>query len=348
MDRWLGFCQQLYNAALQERRDAWRLQRKAITRYDQHAQLTEIRASDPDAEAVPALVARSALDRLDEAFRAFFRRVKDGSKPGYPRFRSHDRYDSFSVGRARVDDHVHVPKLGPVRFNRYRPWEGSIRDVKIKRAAGRWWVFLQCDVGEAPAKVAVRSAVGVDVGLKSFAVLSDGTEVENPRFFRSSEKLLADRQRRLSTKRRGSTYRRRSKLLVQKAHERVRNQRLDFARKLSSFLCDRYDLIAVEDLEIRRMIGDGSFSKSISDAAWGTFFRALACKAERAGKHLVKIDPRGTSQRCSSCHKTVPKRLGDRRHECGCGLSIDRDLNAALNVLHLGMADARLLLETKP
>lgn len=230
-----------------------------------------------------------------------------------------------------------VPKLGLVRFNLYRPIEGSIKDATIRHKNGRWFVCFACDLGPAPDKAPVARATGVDLGLTSFAVLADGTEVENPRFFRKGEALLATRQRKLQLKKRGSKSRERAKRLVGKAHEHVKNQRLDFSRKLAVDLFSRYDLVAFEDLQIRNMIRS-SLGKSIFDAAWGVFLNALVCKAESAGKWAVPVDPRGTSQRCSDCGAVVKKELSERQHRCGCGLTLGRDHNAALNILAAGRA----------
>ena len=339
LNGWLGQCQELYNAALEQRRDAWRRQRISVTKYDQYKQLTELRAADPDWAAVPALVQRSALERLDRAFRAFFRRVKAGGAPGYPRFRSRDLYDSFVVpfGDARIDgDRVILPKLGAVRFHKYRELRGTPKEVRVHRGARGWSVSIVCDLGAAPPKVAVRNAVGIDVGLEAFATLSNGERVDNPRFGRSAAAQLADRQRRLARKRRGSNGRCEAKRLVARAHERIRNQRLDFARKLACVLFSRFELIAYEDLTISRMV-HGNLAKSIHDAAWGVFLQCLVDKAESASRHAIAVDPRGTSQACSRCGNVVKKDLSEREHACECGLVLHRDENAARNVLARGL-----------
>lgn len=348
LSSWLVSCQRLYNGALEHRSGAYKTAKVSITKYGQFKELTELRAVCPEWKAVPVEVLRSSLFRLDNAFKAFFRRCKAGQTPGYPRFRSRDRYDSFSIGRVEPEgSHLNIPKLGSVKFKLYRPLKGDVRDVQVRRSASKWWVCFSCDLGDAPAKQPVRSAIGIDLGLTSFAVLSNGDAVENPRFFREGEALLAARQRKLSRKQRGSNSRHAAKKLVAKAHEHVHNQRLDFSRKLASQLFKHYDLVAHEDLEISRMVR-GTFSKSINDAAWGMFLRALNCKAEYAGKTVVAVDPRGTSQRCSRCGDTVQKSLFERQHSCGCGLVLGRDHNAALNVLALGLSAGQLTEGTHP
>ncbi len=180
-------------------------------------------------------------------------------------------------------------------------------------------------------------AVGLDVGLSSFLTTSNGEKVENPRFFRESAQKLAERQRALARKRRGSNSRKRAKVQVSRIHLHIRNQRLDFARKLAKHFVSRYDLICVEDLQIRNMVQNHHLSKSISDVAWSVFFHCLGCKAEEAGIQFVKVDPKGTSQECYACGRTVPKALSCRRHVCSCGASLDRDHNAGLNILRRGL-----------
>jgi len=339
-DEWLVRTQQLYNGALQHRRDAYRRQGVSISYNRQTAELTELRAEDADWKAVPVEVARSPLRRVDRAYKAFFRRVKRGEKPGFPRFRSRDRYTSFDVGRAKVSgNRVHVPKAGWLKFKLYRPLQGKILNVTLRKESGRWHVCFSCDLGAAPPKVVVRQMVGIDVGLTTFATLSDGGEVAAPRLFRKGEDVLARRQQTLATKRRGSKSRRRARTLVAKAHRHVRNQRLDFVRKLACELFGRYDLVAFEDLNIRGMV-HGNLAKSIHDAAWGLFLRCLTDKAESAGRWAIPVDPRGTTQNCSACGTRVPKGLADRAHTCNCGLVLGWDLNAARNIEALGRSAA--------
>ena len=346
LESWLAACQQLYNGALEHRREAWKRQRTNVTLNEQHKELTQLRASDPDWALIPRQVELSALNRLDLAFKSFFRRVKAGQSPGYPRFRSRERYNSFSViygnGNSRVaGNSVVLPKLGPVRFHKYRELRGTPKVVRIRRDAWGWSVSVVCELGEAPAKAPVRVAIGVDLGIEAFATLSNGERVENPHFGCVEQETLARRQRDLTRKRRGSNSRREAKRLVSCAYERMRNLRRDFARKLACILYARFDLIAHEDLQIASMART-SFSKLINDAAWGQFLRALQSKAESAGKWCVPVDPRGTSQKCSACGTVVKKALRQREHRCDCGFITHRDHNAALNVLARGLRAGQL------
>jgi putative transposase len=334
---WLEACCDLYNGALQERRDAWRKQRRSICYEEQTRSLTELRAADPSWSTVPVEAARSALRRVDRAFKAFFRRCKAGHVPGFPRFRSRRLYDSFGIQKpVRIDGNiVYLPKIGPIRFNLYRPLRGKILDVVVQRDGNLWFVCFQCDLGEAPPKGAVLHAVGVDVGLSSLATLSTGEIIENPRCYREAEAVLRRRQQALARKQKGSLSRRRAVSLVRKAHARAKNQRLDYARKVACDLASRFDLIAFEDLNIRGLAMT-PMAKSIHDAGWRILLRAIVCKAESAGKHAVAVDPRGTSQECSACGVKVQKDLSVRIHRCACGLVLDRDHNAALNILARG------------
>jgi putative transposase len=335
---WLRACSALYNAALQEWRDAWRKQRVNIGYVQQTKSLTEIRAADPAWKAIPVEVARSALRRLDRARQAFYRRCKAGGAPGFPRFRSAKRYDSFGLqGRARVHgNHVVLPKLGAVKFKLYRPIEGKVLDASVRRDGDRWFVCFQCDLGADPAKVAIKTAVGIDVGLSSLATLSTGEQIHNPRYYKHAQAVLRRRQQELARKKRGSASRRRAVLLVAKAHTRIKNQRLDYARKVACDLVARYDLIAFEDLKAKGL-ASGMLAKSVHDAGWGILIHATTCKAVRAGTWSVGVDPRGTTIDCSGCGEPVPKKLSNRIHSCPrCGLVLCRDHNAAINILTRG------------
>jgi putative transposase len=342
-------CQQVYNAALEQRISAYKRQGKSLSRMEQQKDLTELRGSDEAFGRVPARILRSSLFRLDRAYAAFFRRVKAGQTPGFPRFKSKDRYDSFSFPEPKVEGNVvTIPRLGHMKFRCYRPLRGKALEAHVRRTAKGWTLSVVCDLGQAPAKVVeVTATTGIDVGLTHFATLSSGEHIENPRFYRKSEELLAQRQRRLATKKKGSKSRLSAKRLVGQAHEKIRNQRLDFLRKLAKSLVTRYDLIAYEDLNIRGM-AQSRLAKSIYDASWATFIRCVQSKAEEAGKHAVGVNPRGTSQRCSGCDTVVKKTLSQREHLCpACGLMLDRDHNAALNIQALGLSAVGLKRQTE-
>lgn len=331
----LAICCELYNAALQERRDAWRVQHKSISYVDQTLQLTQIKPLREDVATVNAQVLENVLKRVQLAFQGFFRRIKRGEKAGYPRFRPLRRYDSLTYrdgfrtmlqnGRLRLSG------VGRVRVALHRPIDGTIKTLTIKREANRWFALfcVSVDVNPLPFNP---NMTGIDVGLISFATLSDGSKIENPRWFRASEKKLRRLQRRLARRKRGSNRRRKAALLLQRFCNHVCDQRRDFHHVQSRRIVNSNGLIAVEDLNIKSL-ARGLLSKSVNDAGWSNFLSYLAYKAESAGRVFVKVDPRGTSQTCP-CGASVPKTLSDRIHSCSaCGLVSDRDHVSARLIL---------------
>ena len=246
-------------------------------------------------------VRRNVLRRLDQTFAAFFRRIKDGSRPGFPRFKSVRQYDSLLFtngdGCKLIGHVIRIQGVGEVKVKLHRPIEGKIKTVSIKREAGRWFVIfsVECDAAPLPDST---ETVGIDVGLSSFATLDDGTEIDNPRFFDEAAKKLRVAQRRLARRKNKKSNRRRKAVqFLQRQHAHIQNQRSDFHHKLSRTLVNRYGLIAVEDLNIKGL-SSGMLAKSIYDAGWGSFLNKLTYKAESAGRELVRVDPRGTSQTC--------------------------------------------------
>jgi putative transposase len=345
-DRWLDQCCELYNAGLEQRVMWYRMAGKSLALFDQNRQLTELRDAESEYARTPLKVERSALRRLDRTFQAFFRRVKEKpNKIGFPRFRNRKRYDSFEIGRVLAQPGhtnsrnawIRVPRLGLVRFRLHRPMQGVVRETTItKDARGRWFVCFACDVGEAPPKRVVKTVTGIDLGLTTFAVLADGTEVENPRHMKHAAESLARAQRVLARKTQGSRSREKARCAVARVHARVRNARRDFHIKTARALVQRYDLIAHEDLNIAGL-ARMRLAKSVHDVAWGTFLRILHSKAEEAGVHVIAVDPRNTTRECSNCGAIVPKSLSERTHRCDCGLVMGRDHNAAINVLARGL-----------
>lgn len=242
------------------------------------------------------------------------------------------------MGTAKLKkNRVQVPKLGHIKLNLHRPIEGTFKNVIIRRDASRkWWVTFQCDLGDAPSKVMIVNAVGIDVGLTTLATLSTGDKIPNPRFFKNGQKLLKQRQQSLSRKQKGSKNRERARILAAKANAHVHQQRLDHAKKEAKKIVEQFDLISFEKLNLKGL-ASGMHAKSVKDASWGLFRHAVACKAESAGKTIGLVDPKRTSQLCSRCGAIVKKTLADRMHCCPhCGLVIDRDHNAAINIDALG------------
>ena len=321
---------ELYNAGLQERRDAYRLERKTIRYIDQQNQLPEIKETRPELKEIHSQVLQDVLRRLDKAFQAFFRRVTERhGKAGFPRFKARRRYDSFTYaqsGFALKDGKLHLSKIGDVRIKLHRPVEGKIKTLTITRSAtGKWHACFSVEIEAQPLPASDR-AIGIDVGLSHFATLSTGEQIDNPRFFRADEKALAQAQRREKRK------------VARRIHERTANRRRNFAHQLSHALVSLYGAIFFEQLNIQGMVKNHALAKSISDAAWHQLVQFTQYKAADAGRVCGQVDPRGTSQRCSACGATVVKDLSQRIHQCLCGLVLDRDHNAALNVLARGLA----------
>jgi putative transposase len=337
----LGLCCELYNAALQERRDAYRLCGKSISYTDQQNQLPDIKEIRTDLNRVHSQVLQEVLKRLEKAFDAFFRRVRDGEKPGFPRFRARSRYDSFTYsqsGFAIEHGKLRLSKIGRVKIKLHRPIEGKIKTLTITRTStGKWFACFSVEC-ETEALPATAETAGIDMGLKEFAVLSNGEAIENPRFFRVEEKRVARAQRKLSASVKGTPERKKARKAVAHIHERVANKRRDFAHKESRKLANRFGIICFENLNIRGMLRNHSLAKSIADAAWNQLVLFTTYKAENAGRCVVQVNPRNTSQMCSGCCEIVRKSLSVRIHRCsGCGLVLDRDHNAARNILALGL-----------
>lgn len=337
--RYLNSARYVFNCCLAIRRDSWKQKETRVTQYEQNALLTKWRAEDELLRSAPSQISRDAIRRVDLAFDGFFRRLKEGKgKAGYPRFKSANRYNSFAIsspGKVVYDGKIRVSRIGDIRCRNLRPIEGIIKVLRVVRRAGKWFAQLTIDDGkQTPEKRPVENAIGLDVGLNTFAVGSDGSSIGNPRFYRSLECKLRRVGRNVSRKKKGSKNRRKAVLKLQRVHERIRSCRSNFTHQISRRIIDQYDLIAVEKLNIKGMT-QGRLAKSILDAAWGQLIYRLRYKAEKAGSQLVEVDPRGTTQECSQCGETVKKELSERIHNCpNCGLILCRDENAAINILN--------------
>jgi putative transposase len=342
-----------YNAALQERRDAWRLCHERISYADQTRQITELR-KDPRFRTAAVDIQRDPLRRVDHAFKAFFRRCKAGQKPGFPRFRSRQRYDSFSFSASTVRERsIRIPNVGDIRIRGGRSISGKPKLVSVRREGNHWDVRIVCDLGPAPEKRAVSSAIGIDLGLTNFVTLSDGRSIDSPRWARKHEARIAAAQRQLARKQKRSKNRLKAREVLRRAYQRAADSRKNYCHHVSKWLIQNYDLIAHEDLKIRNMARSAKgtveqpgknvkqksgLNRSIMDAAWGQLIWQLTYKAEEAGKWVIPVNPSGTSIRCSSCGADVRKTLKERQHVCQCGANLDRDHNAAINIQRLGMS----------
>jgi putative transposase len=334
-------CRWVYNETLGIRKSTWKQEHRSLSLYDTHKLLTLWKREHPELKEVHSQVLQNVQERVDLAFKAFFRRVKAGHKPGYPRFRGQGWYDSLTFpqsGFELLDHGLYLSKIGAVKIVLHRPIEGRVKTLTLRRdAVGNWYACFACEVESKPLPYNDR-AVGIDVGLESFATLSSGVKIDNPRFFRRDEHELARAQRRLSKVEKGTLERTRRLKVVQHIHQRIANRRRDFAHQVSRELVDHFGLLAFEKLNNQGMLRNHSLAKSIQDAAWNQLIRYTAYKAENAGRVIVLVDPRNTSRMCSRCGTMVEKSLSVRVHQCPyCGLVIDRDENAANNILRLGL-----------
>jgi putative transposase len=343
LDRTLEIHRQVYNAALQERREAWKRCRISIGYVDQAKQLKGIRSFDSDVAWCNYSALQQTLRRLKKAFDAFFRRVKAGEKPGYPRFKGKNYFKSvcyvYGDGLKLRDDRLYVQSVGLVRLFQHRPIpdDGTIKMAVLKRdRVGNWYVIMQVELPDPEPAAGTDPAVGIDMGLIHFLALSDGSVIENPRWFRQAEEKLACLQRKRARCKRGSKRYRQWSRQIRRLHQRIADKRRDFQHQLSTRLVREFGFIAVENLNVNGLCRS-QVSKSMADAAWAQFLNMLAYKAEKAGTLLVRVDPNGTSQICSHCGFVVPKLLSERQHNCSrCGFTTPRDVNAALNILYRG------------
>jgi putative transposase len=349
LNRTLELCRWVFNEMLATRKNSWEQEKKTLSLYDMNKRLTLWKQEHTELKNVHSQVLQNVQARVDLAFQGFFRRVKVGGKPGYPRFRGYGRYDSFTFkqsGFKLLDQGVLLSKIGILKIIQHRPIEGRIKTLTVQRdAVGNWYACFACEV-EAETLPFNDLGIGVDVGLESFATLSNGEKVPNPRFFRQDEKELAKAQRKLSKAEKGTAERAKRRKAVQHVHQRIANRRKDFAHKLSRKWVDRFGMIAFENLRIHNMLQNHCLAKSISDAAWNQLIAHTTYKAENAGRVVVSVDPCNTSKQCSRCGTMVEKSLSVRVHVCPvCGLVMDRDENAANNNLRLGLESLGLALE---
>jgi putative transposase len=380
----LDRCRELYNSALQERRDAYEMlvkrhpnyydeatrtlltHKHAITYNQQATQLPEIKEIRPEYHDIHSQVLQDVLRRVKKAYDHFFRRVKEGKTPGYPRFQGQGRYDSFTYPQSGFslteDNRVCLSKMGTLKVKlpkgkKANPPTGLMKTCTVKREGPHWFIVFTCEVEYEIVSHPSEEAVGIDLGLLHFATLSDGSTIENPRHVRQGAHKLKKRQEALSRKRRGSKRHRKAAQQVGKVHRHIRNQRKDFHHKEARKLVTQYQTIVFEKLHPANMskrpkpkqdeesghyLPNGASAKaglntSILDAGWGQFQQICKNKAECAGSRVLFVSPKDTSQLCSTCGARVHKELEQRWHACSCGCSLDRDHNAARNILKRGL-----------
>ena len=309
--------------------------------------IPEWKKDKPELKNVHSQVLQEIVKRVDLAFQAFFRRVKAGEKPGYPRFKGYGRYNSITYtqsGFELTDNILWLSKFGELKIKLHRPVDGEIQRLNVRKIpTGKWFVSFLVNTESETIFPKTGVSVGVDVGISSFLTLSDGQHIPNPRFFITEEKYLAKAQRKLSKTEKGTTERNKALKIVQHIHERISNKREDFIHKISLNLVKDYDVISFEDLNVKGMIKNHNLAKHIADVSWNKLITITTYKAEWAGKCVELVNPKNTSQMCSGCGEIVTKDLSERTHNCPyCGLILDRDHNAAINILRLGLQSLRL------
>jgi len=336
----LDLSRQVYNAALQERIEAYNLQRKTLTKFDQINELPELRKAIPELKKFPRAVLEDVLDRIDKAYQNFFRRVKTKKgKSGFPRFKSKSRYDSFCIhdirgGFAIGANYIRLPRFGEVKTIFERSIEGVPKTATIKREVDQWYVIISCD--KVPEKPLPKTGaeVGIDVGLEFFATLSTGEHIDNPRHAKKMKAKLRRAQRKLARAKKGSNRRNKQVIRVAKIHLKIKRQRRYFHFQVASMLVRRFDVIHFEQLNIRNMVRNSRLAFSISDAAWSQFQEITRFKAEEAGRVVVFKNTRNTSNECSESGIIKKKKLSERWHTLPDGTKIHRDHNAAINILN--------------
>lgn len=331
----------LYNQALDGKQLCWETAGVDWNYFEQSKWFKVQRSTNPYFANLNFASAQKTLKGLDKAYKSFFDRVKRGAKPGVPRFKSKDRFNSFQFdmsgngGGCKIlpCGKVRLQNIGTIRVRWHRQLpEGKIKTATVVRENGKWFICFCVEV--QPVRVeGATGAVGIDVGLKSFVMTSDGEELGDSRRLESNLAELRRRQRALSRCRRGSATRKKVKQRVTTLHAKIANSRRDSHHKVARTLVNRYAAIAAESLNIQGMLKNRRLARRISDAGWGSFVGILQFKAEEAGTQMILVDPKNTSQECSGCGNVVRKSLDVRIHRCDCGLVLDRDVNAAKNIL---------------
>jgi putative transposase len=354
--RLVGIACQIYNDALKERKDAWEKEQRTVTYHKQALRLKDLRATNEEMALLNFSACQHILRRLDKAFKRFFSGLKKGKKVGYPRFKKPHRFRTlqFTYGdgvKIKMDERgrsrLYVQNIGLIKVIWHRPLpEGAvIKQVWVTLKADGWYVTFALEVSDEVIRKPLPQTgktVGIDVGLENLLALSDGTLINNPKWFKETKEKIAIKQRLLSKKVKNSKRWKRTCRQIAKLHLKVARQRRDFYFKLANWLIRRFDLVAVEDLNINGL-AQGICSKGVHDASWGTFLnQILPYKAWSAGKTVIKVNPNGTSQYCAMCGAHVPKGLSERQHRCPyCGFVTHRDINSAISILKLGLEQAR-------
>lgn len=334
---WLEKCCDIYNACVYQGREAYRKQGLTLSAFDQSKELKDLKQEHPEYKTVGSQVLQNVTERVWNSRKLFFSNLKKGKMAGLPKFKSRKRYKSFTLKNCgwKLDGkHLKIKNVGIFKLFLSRPIQGDIKQITVKRdSCGDWFVFFSCDNVPLPEyKSFNQEVIGIDVGVESFLTDSDGNKVENQRFFKNAERKLRKKQRRLARRKKGSNNRNKARKLVSKQHRKIARQRLDLHFKTARRYVERHAIVVVEKLNVAKMV-QSDFAKSINDVGWSQFKHILKFKCEQLGRMFIEVDPKLTSQKCSNCGEIVKKDLSVRTHKCACGLVMDRDENAAINIL---------------
>jgi putative transposase len=352
----------LWNYFLEQRDTAYKTEKKSISCFTQIKEIPQLALKDPSIKEVYSQNLRDVPRRLDKAFQNFFRRVRLGEEPGYPRFKHKDRYNSFTYpqnnGSFKLTEEgkIYLSKIGCVKISYHREARGIWKTCTVKRTpTGKWYVVIASELPDVVINKSINSAVGIDLGLKEFAVLSDGSKIKRARFFKAEENALAKAQRKLAKQKKGSQERQKARKVVARIYERTGNKRKNFTHHNSRKIANNYGTICLEGLNIPNMLAQKTITikgekksatgthRSINDVAWNEFVNQLKYKAEEAGSSVILVNPRNTTKVCSSCGRLVDKDLSQRIHSCICGHREDRDFNASKNILAVGLHSLEVL-----
>lgn len=335
-------CRRFYNDLLRERKDAYELHGVSITKTEQSRKVKVEKDTSPYAADIHTRILQVVVADLDKAFQAFFRRVKAGERPGYPRFKGRNRFAGFGFREYgngyKIDGRrLKLSGIGRIAVRWHREVEGKIKTARIYCRAGKWFVAFACEFEKPEPLPRTGESIGVDVGLLRLATLSNGEQVKNPRWYRRVLRKLRVIHRSIARKTLGGSNRRKAVRQLQRLMLKVANTRKDLLNKFADELIQRFDRIVLEDLRVAAM-ARGPFALSILDAGWSYLVSRLTHKAESAGREIVLVDPAYTSKTCSGCGVRFENlRLSNRWVECECGVSMDRDENAARNILKRGL-----------
>ncbi len=336
----LYLCRKLYNLALDQRQNYYKEHEKGLTYTDQQNQLPAFKRKKPEYKQVQSQALQDALRRLDNAYKNFFEK-----RAGYPRFKDKFHYTSFTYPQAEAqrnfgkEGYIYLSKIGDVKLNNHRDFDPSkVKIINVKYHNNKWYVNLTMEMEEEKLTSDLEKCIGIDMGIKHIAITSNGQTYDNPKWLNKSEKKLKKLQRQLSRKKKGSKNRDKAKKQLQKLHGKITNQRRDYLHKVSINIVRENDLICIEDLQTTNMMKNHKLAKSIANVSWNRLAMYLEYKSKLYGKNFVKVDPKNTSQLCSGCGEQVQKDLSERIHDCPfCGLVLDRDHNAAINILNRGL-----------